>query len=364
MNKIKRFSPPNWIKNYRENIWEWFSKVMVDDKPGYIRLCSKGDLLKPTMDSGLGWTALGLKLCHILNFFDFDKNLKKQLVSRIKSFQVSDGESSGYFEDRALLKKLDKFNLLKLNRTKDFNARRAETRQAIVSLKCVNEMPMYPLDFMWKDGSEIVKFIRNLPWSDNPWHSGSHSSHLIVFLKTNYDLKKEKKFLSLIELVFTELDKIYNKDIGTWYLGNPPDYQKINSGMKVLTAYDFLDRKIPNPKKLIDYCLNVIIENGACNLVDLLYVLYIAQKTSSYRKLEIQSLAYRCLDIIKEHIMEDGGLSYRLEGTQNNYYGAKVSKGLKNIGDLHGTKLYSWSICLISHLLDWNQKLNFKLPVT
>ena len=364
MNKIKRFSPPNWIKNYRENIWEWFSKVMVDDKPGYIRLCSKGDLLKPAMDSGLGWTALGLKLCHILNFFDFDKNLKKQLVSRIKSFQVSDGESSGYFEDRALLKKLDKFNLLKLNRTKDFNARRAETRQAIVSLKCVNEMPIHPLNFMWEDESNIINFIRNLPWDENPWHSGSHSSHLIVFLKTNYDFKRRKKYLLLIDLVFKELDRIYNKDTGSWYLGELADYQKVNSAMKVLTAFEFLDKKIHNHKKLVDYSLNIEVESGACNLVDLLYVFYIAQKVSSYRKLEIQSFAYKCLNIIKEHFKEDGGLSYRHEGTQTSYYGAKVSKGLKDIGDLHGTKLYSWSIALISHLLDWNDKLEFKLPVT
>ena len=44
---------------------------MVHEKPGYIRLCTKGDLLKPSIDSGLGWTALGLKLCHIINFFWF-----------------------------------------------------------------------------------------------------------------------------------------------------------------------------------------------------------------------------------------------------------------------------------------------------
>ena len=364
MNKIKRFSPPNWIKNYRENIWEWFNKVMVDDKPGYIRLCSKGDLLKPTTDSGLGWTALGLKLCHILNFFDFDKNLKKQLVSRIKSFQVSDGESSGYFEDRALLKKLDKFNLLKLNRTKDFNARRAETRQAIVSLKCVNEMPIYPLDFMWKDGSEIVKFIRNLPWSDNPWHSGSHTSHLVIFLDTNFKLTREKKFLKLIEVIFEELSNVYNKKTGSWYRENPPDYQKVNAAMKVLTAYDFLKREVPNPQKLIDYCLNTVIESGACNLVDLLYVLHVCQKSTTYRKLEIQEIAFKSLDIIKSHFKDDGGLSYSHDGTQSGYYGAKVSRGFKDIGDLHGTKLYSWSLSIVSDLLEWNDKVKFKLPVT
>ena len=44
------------IKNYRENIWEWFKKNQA-----ILGLCAKGDLLKLTIDSGLGWTTLGLK---------------------------------------------------------------------------------------------------------------------------------------------------------------------------------------------------------------------------------------------------------------------------------------------------------------
>ena len=75
MKKIRRFIIPDWVKKYRENIWLWFNK-QSENNPSYLRLCTKGDLLKPSHHSGLGWTALGLKLFHILEFSQFEKNLK------------------------------------------------------------------------------------------------------------------------------------------------------------------------------------------------------------------------------------------------------------------------------------------------
>ena len=68
------------------------------------------------------------------------------------------------------------------------------------------------------------------------------------------------------------------------------------------------------------------------------------------------------MDIIKSHFKDDGGLSYSHDGTQSGYYGAKVSRGFQNIGDLHGTKLYSWSLSIVSDLLEWKDKIKFKLP--
>tara|TARA_B100000035_G_scaffold187309_1_gene159835 strand:+ start:9110 stop:10198 length:1089 start_codon:yes stop_codon:yes gene_type:complete len=360
----KNYEIPSWILSYRENIWDWFKTIRMKENQSFIRLCSHGDLLKPSENSGLGWTALGLKLAHMLNFFEYDPTLKDQLTSRIKSFQVSKGENSGYFEDRGLLKKADKFNFRKFKFEKDFNARRSETRQAIVSLECVNEEPLHYLRFMMNSEIKIKKFIRDLPWNTNPWHAGSHTSHLVVFLKTNYKLSSKKAYLSLIDIVFEELDKCYNKKIGSWFFDNPADHQKVNSAMKVYTAYDYINREIPNPEKLIDYCLNVVVENGACNLVDLLYVFYIAQKKSNYRKSEIDYLAFKALETIKQHIQEDGGLAYSNEGTQRRYLGPTVSKGKKYIGDLHGTKLFTWAIVLTSFILGWNKKLNYKLPIT
>ncbi len=360
MRKIRKFIIPDWVKEYRENIWLWFNKIQLEHNPSYLRLCTKGDLLKPSHHSGLGWTALGLKLFHILEFSKFEKKLENMLAERIKSFQTT----SGYFEDKELLKRTDKFSLIKFKKIKDFNARRAETRQAVVALKCINQKPLHPLKFMFDAEEEIRNFIKTLPWHDNPWHSGSHTSHLVIFLDTNFKLTKEKKFYKLIEVIFDELSYLYNRKTGSWYRENPPDFQKVNAAMKVLTAYDFLNRELPDPKKLIDYCLNTVIESGACNLVDLLYVLHVCQKNTNYRKIEIQEIAFKSLDIIKSHFKDDGGLSYSHDGTQSGYYGAKVSRGFKDIGDLHGTKLYSWSLSIVSDLLEWNDRVKFKLPVT
>ena len=39
---------------------------------------------------------------------------------------------------------------------------------------------------------EIRNFIKTLPWHDNPWHSGSHTSHLVIFLDTNMNIDKKE----------------------------------------------------------------------------------------------------------------------------------------------------------------------------
>ena len=74
---------------------------------------------------------------------------------------------------------------------------------------------------------------------------------------------------------------------------------------------------------------------------------------------EEQEIRMTELFSIKKHIQDDGGLAYSNEGTQRRYLGPTVSKGKKYIGDLHGTKLFTWAIVLTSFILGWNKKLNY-----
>ena len=134
--------------------------------------------------------------------------------------------------------------------------------------------------------------------------------------------------------------------------------------MKIYSGYEFIDEPIPGLEALLDYSLGAGIESGACSHVDLMFILYHAQKRTDYRREEIRELAYDSLGIIKQHIHPDGALSYSLTGTQINYYGMKVSKGYKNLGDLHGTKLFTWSIALAAEILGWREELGWRLPIT
>ena len=359
------FKIPKWVKEHRIRTWNWFQTIQDQKNPTYIKLCSKGNYLNPNEYSGLGWSALALKLYHMLNFFSLDTKItKKEFANRIKSFQNNGNDQLGYFEDKKLLKKLDKWSFRKFKFKRDMNARRAETRQAIVALKCINEKPNFPLNFMFNDETQVRRFINELPWGTNPWHAGSHTSHLLIFLHTNSYFFKNLNFSILTEVIFNELNKLYKPDIGSWFTDNPPDYQKINAAMKIYSAYDFFDIEVPGAKKIIDYALKIILEEGACNHVDMMYVLHVASKSTKYRKKDIQNFAYEALNSIRNHIQPDGGMCYRLEGTQNNYYGAKVSKGIRGIGDLHGTKLFTWSLVIIADILNWRKELKWKLPIT
>lgn len=355
---------PGWVLDHRERTWGWFQTVQEPGHPAWIHLCVRGDLLKPGPRAGLGWSALGFKLAQMLDFFDLAAgDLRGEMIARIKSFQVHEGEERGYFADEKLLRAVDKWRPFR--RIKDFNARRAETRQAIVALKGVGATPDVPLDFMFDSADEIRAFVRDLPWDTNPWHCGSHCSHLIVFLSTNATVFGRTEAASeLLPVVFDELDRVYRPELGSWFAGDPPEYQKINAAMKVYSGYDFLDRPVPGAATILDYALDAAIESGACNHVDLMYVLQVASKATDHRRDEVRKLAYDALPIIRQHIQPDGGLSYRLDGTQRGYYGAKVSRGLKGLGDLHGTKLFTWSLALIADILGWRDRLGWRLPIT
>ncbi|MTI11401.1 hypothetical protein [Curvivirga aplysinae] len=362
-----QYDIPDWVTEHRIRTWNWFNTIQTEGHPSWIRLCAKGDLLKPDHNAGLGWTALGFKLAQMLDFFTLDEaNLRQDMVDRIKSFQETEGPERGYFLDPVQLKKgPDNWRFLPPRKEKDFNIRRAETRQAIVALKGETAAPDIPLDFMFETKDQIREFIRGLPWDTNPWHSGSHVSHLIVFLMTNAEVFGQPQAQTeLLPVVLEELERFFRPEIGSWFTGNPAENHKINAAMKVYSGYDFLDTCPPGLETMLDYSLDAAIEAGACNHVDLMFVLQIASKHTDYRREEIKKIAFEALPVIKQHIQPDGGLCYSLDGTQRNYYGMKVSKGLPNIGDMHGTKLFTWSIALIADILGWREELGWRLPIT
>lgn len=363
---MEDFDIPDWVMGHRQRTWAWFQTVQVENSPANIRLCTKGDKLLPSPTSGLGWSALGCKLAQILDFFSLaDGDLRQEFIDRINSFQCLEGPFAGYYQDEALLSSVDRWSWRRWQKIRDYDARRAETRQAIVTLKGLDAAPRAPLGFMMRSEEEIVGFLDGLPWDTNPWHCGSHAAHLIVFLKTNADFFGQQADAdALIPVVFRELDKRLNSTVGSWFEGDPPSYQKINAAMKVYSGYEFVGARPPAIETLLDYALDAAIAEGACNHVDIMYVLQVASRHTDYRQAEIRRLAYNALETIRQHIQPDGGLCYSYDGTQRRYYGATVSKGLKGIGDLHGTKLFSWSIALAADILGWRNELGWKLPVT
>ena len=106
-------------------------------------------------------------------------------------------------------------------------------------------------------------------------------------------------------------------------------------------------------RKLIDYCLGTNPSSEGCDLVDVVYVLYMCQKQTNYRKSEIVTYLKDLISIIYLHFFPNlYGFSYFLNKSQTHYYGVKISKGL-NTPDIHGTTLLVWALSMILEIIEF-----------
>jgi hypothetical protein len=169
----------------------------------------------------------------------------------------------------------------------------------------------------------------------------------------------------LLQHAFKELNT-YQRDDGVWYKKGSeiPDYQKVNGGMKIMTAFSNADNfHFNDPEKIIDLCFSALNCGNACNHLNIIYLLYNCIKQTDYRGYEIVAYTRKRLVLYKEHWWkESGGFSFYPKNANKIYYGAYISKGLAE-PDIHGTHLFLWGIVLICEILGWDE---FKLqsPIT
>lgn len=355
---------PQEFISHRENVWRWLQTVMDDDQRGFIRLCADGDLVRPGEGAGLGWAALGMKLCNMLNLYDLAQpHFKACLVDRVKGFQQAEGESKGYFLDEAVLRQSERRFIF--FRKPNMPVRRAETRQAYTALLGCGSQPDYPLPLPARAESEVRDYLKAQDWDNVPWGAGSHASHLAVFLAANAKAQGvDPMEYGLLKVWFEEMDSLLSTVTGGWHgKEGLPSSQVINGTMKVHTAYNFLGIAPPAVEKAIDYVLDKGVQEGGCNIVDGIYVLHTASRWSGHRLEEIRSFASGLVARIEGHRHVDGGMSYSMNGTQRGYYGTKASVGKTGIGDLHGTKLFTWAYVLIADICGWRDSLGWQIPL-
>lgn len=350
------------LDRHRAAVLAWYRTVT--DDAGHVRLCTGGDLLSPSKTSGLGWSALGLKLCHMLDLSrDLPDGYRENLALRIKGFQRTRGRDAGWFADRALLDAVDRWRY-RILRERNMPVRVAETRQATTALLSIGETPDRPLPLPADTTSGIDAYVRKLPWAKNPWGAGSHWSHLMVFLAIRAKQQGVPPMQDpLIEHGFRAIEPFFSEATGSWHEGMPSSSQVLNAAMKIYTAHDFIDRAPPSPDRMIDYLLNAVVAEGGCNHVDALYVAETALRHTDHRRDELERFAADAIISAEDYRQPDGGMSFHLDRTQTSYYGMTVSTGLPGIADLHGTKLLTWSMVLAAGILGRREALGWRLPV-
>lgn len=325
----------------------------------------------------LGFSCYALKIYKLLNFQDVISNQNlNSWIQYMNSFQntETDFPLNSYIDKTYIFnhQKFNKENIIEksLKKTinklfntnyKDSNEKlsayiNAESKQTISTIYEMGyENKLKYLEFPNSE-IKVSRFLNSLNWS-YPWSSGGQFSGICLFSKTQL---KNEEFVKMKLQLEKFLEDLVDQETGFYFKGSQPkNSELINGAMKIISGIDWIDGTIHYPEKIIDYCLNVNLNNEACEVVDLVYVIYKCSTLTNYKRKEIADYLNQILSFIFLHFKEDeGGFSYFKETCQTHYYDVKFSDSL-NVADIHGTLLFTWAIVMIleiteNRLFDYN----------
>ena len=360
--------------DFKENFLLFLSSLEKEET-GYYYPATQG-LTSAGSKLTLGFSCFALKCMYILDAWDDLSTQKKtEWINLINSFQDNQINNlpKNSFIDKdyySIIKKFDINTEAKRQAKKILNRNykkknveidefiRAETKQAISSLHQVgftNNLH-YESDIIKTDS--VTSYLNSLDWT-KPWNSGAQFSGLCVFLETQ-DFRSSNYLKNKNELS-TFSEELLSLETGCYFKGSiPSDSEIINGTMKILTGLDWLNIKVHLPDKLIDTCLRIAPSNKGCDLVDIVYILYICSKQTNYRKKEIVSYLDGLLESISKHyFVKEGGFSYYLNQSQIFYYGLRITKG-EPVPDIHGSMLLLWALSMVNEMKE-NQDIKLRI---
>ena len=352
-----------WFKNLDEEILYFFDSVKKTNNNYQIYPVLKGGT-KVGNKLELGYSCLALKSFFITgNWGKLDQVEKEDWKNFIQSFQATknDFPKDSYIDEELLngynnfsierdLKRVIKSTLNVFNRYKYethqerlATALRAETKQALSTLHQVNFYNHKPYLEFPQSNEDLDNFLNSLNWN-KPWSAGAQFAGLCLFTSLLDEKEKKNKIIKDLEKFS---DKLVNKD-GTYYFGVQKDKREVINGvMKIVSGFDWIEKEIHYPEKIIDLCLATKPSHEGCDLVDIVYVLYMSCKETTYKRKETIDYLQSLLPIIELHYCKEyGGFSYYLNKSQQTYYGLNITKGL-NTPDIHGTTLLLWALSMI-----------------
>tara|TARA_B100001057_G_C22869397_1_gene958110 strand:+ start:7739 stop:8857 length:1119 start_codon:yes stop_codon:yes gene_type:complete len=333
---------------------------------------------KDGLNINLGFSCFALKSFHILDEWDnLSENKKHSWIQYINSFQKNTDSSfdEGSFIDYDYLTSIQKLSLIKeikrnVKRVVKFNNKvksknteieefiRAESKQAISTLYEVGATNEIKYKSKYFHENNLTTYLMSLDWT-KPWTAGAQFSGLCVFLETQE--KDMSRYSELKNEMTTFIENTIDQNTGSYFMYNTPESREIvNGAMKVITGLDWLDIPIHEPNKLIDTCLEVKLDGYGCDIVDIVYVLYMCSKNNTYRRKEIE-LYFNNVDeiIYKHYFFDDGGFSYFQNKSQLYYYGLNITSGL-NKPDIHGSTLLLWALSLMT---DFRKNSDIKINI-
>ena len=369
--KARRTPDPRTTANtLKESARRWIEEMGEGLSSGRFRFCETRSLAPVDGKRGQGITCFAVKSAwHIGAWQDWPRDVKEGCVQFIKSFQAPDGS----FVDDWLLRRIGWTSRVRKARQGRFKemlsdpqdakdkAVRAETRQSSATLILLGERPPYPLPITWQSESAVRAFVQSLDWS-RPWDAGSHTSHVVSFLAMNgASPNGSPSYQRMLDAAFEESGQFIDERTGSWGIGGVSHVQRINGAMKMLTAYDWGNRPIPYPERLIDYTLDNTSGEDGCGVLDKLFVLHRASATApGYRTRDLERFALDALNDILAYRQKDGAFSFYPTRAQRSYYGALISLGGRQ-SDMHGTVMFTWAYAVALDLLGIREDLGWHM---
>ena len=231
----------------------------------------------------------------------------------------------------------------------------AETRSALTALRHLKTpVRRRYRRFEAMSPASVRRYVHGLDWR-RPWAAGSHFSAMIVFLcYPHNDLSDDEKSrrIMLINAAFEALAR-YRRPGGCWLdpaAGEVGDGEKVNGCMKVLLAYEWAERPVDEPERIIDLCLSVLNADDACYNLDVVYALEACGRQTDHRRDEVASFLLARLGLLQRFWhAERGGFSFYEGQCATHYYGARYAQPADE-PDMHGTWLYTYAVALIARL--------------
>jgi hypothetical protein len=325
---------------------------------GFFSYSLSSDLYPKSKNWGLANTVFAVKLYFILKSLDkIDSKRKKDMIRFINRFK----RKNGVYSDPLLWRKTWLYN--KLTAVKNLNFSNfwgkktviAESRQAIVALNLLGAAITEPFTLIPYTKEEVSRYLDKLNWR-NIWSAASHLGHLLFFYKTNRDLGfRPEESDNLITYCLEQIDVLQQNCDGLWYKSEVSAKQKVNAAMKIISAFNIVDRKmIPYAEKIIDFMLSVkdnYYYDGCDNLNSMFVLKYVFDSAGrNYRVKDIEDFCSKSLKRYEKYFYpEEEGFSFLPDNKARKYYGMQITKKFYG-ADLHGTLMFTWAISLIASI--------------
>ncbi len=220
-----------------------------------------------------------------------------------------------------------------------------------IALDMLGSRPKYDFIFLKPllDKVELKNWFNELNWK-NFWYSSNQIMFLMYFLTYMKERWGYDPYLidSLIQECFAILDSKQDSNTGYWGTALNRD---LNIGMygasHIYLFYDYYNRKINYPEKIIDNTLGLQNSNGlfgseyggACEDYDAIEILSKMLRQTDYRRKDIYIAFLKTYNKINSSQQQNGGISYCLK---NFSLLEKIKKKI-NIYKNSNRRIYSYS---------------------